>query len=181
MKSILLADDKPEELEPLRKILDEEGHYLVQSALTPTEAMERLNPKQIGVAVIDYRLNDGGIDDQSGLWVARNASPEIPKIMISGVADKKEIRAAFGVDSEGRQIVSEFLDKEEVRDDHSKLLNAVQRALETRAIMDRRARESVQGQLLTDYKNARRLDLANTIVSLVVNLVFVSLLIVTLT
>jgi|GEM_PF-1773655 len=180
MQTVLVADDRPDELESLRKILEEEGKYAVKTASTPDGAMELLNPKQIRVAVIDYRLNGGASDDESGLLVARDASHEIPKIMISGVADEKQIRAAFGVDSEGRQIVSDFLDKDEVRTDHAKLLSAVKAALQTRAIMDRRARESVRGQLLTDYKNARRLDLANTILSLFVNLIFVFLLILTL-
>jgi len=175
MPHVLLADDKPNELSEIKTIL-EQGRYRVETASTPDEAMDRLQPKRIRVAIIDYRLNGGGSDDDTGLWVAQNASRDIPKIMISGLADQRQIRASVGSDGEGRQIVFEFLDKNEIKTTPGILLDAVERAIQTRAIWERRERESISGQLLTDYLNARRFDLANTLISFLVNVVFIGLL-----
>lgn len=175
MHHILLADDNSKELDEIKTIL-EQSRYRVETASNPDEAMDRLQPKRIRAAIIDYRLNGGGGDDDSGLWVAQEASREIPKIMISGLADERQIRAAVGSDSEGRQIVFEFLDKGEIKNDPAILLEALQRAIETRGIWERRERESISGQLLADYLNARRFDLANTLITFVVNLVFIALL-----
>jgi CheY-like chemotaxis protein len=175
MQHILLADDNQKELDELKAIL-EDGNYRVETASSPDQAMELLQPKRIKAAVIDYRLNGGGDDDDSGLFVAQNASRGIPKIMVSGLADERQIRALIGTDNQGRQIVFEFLDKNEIIAKPAKLLTAIERAIQTRELWERTERESISGQLLTDYLNARRFDLANTLISFVVNLAFIGLL-----
>jgi len=179
MDTILVADDNDTHLKDLTAILHRAG-FKVQPAGNPKEAMDLLRPEKIRAAILDFRLNGGDHEDDSGLFVAQNSSREIPKLMISGLADEKQIRAAFGVDDQGRTVVLEFLDKDDILTNPPKLVAAVRRAVETRSILDRRERESIKGQLLLDYKNARRFDLVNTIISFIVNLVFILLLINTL-
>lgn len=178
MQHVLLADDQSTELQEFQLIL-EDGNFVVWTASTPDQAINLLNPSQISVAVIDYRLNGGGSDDDSGLRIAQDSNHQIPKILISAVADGKQIRAAFGVDGEGRQIVFSFLDKEEIRKDPQLLIKTVNEAIEARRVQERKERESVSGQLLSDYNSARRLDSVNTVASFIANFVFIALLVVT--
>lgn len=178
MQHVLLADDQSTELQEFQLIL-EEGNFVVWTASTPDQAINLLHPGQISVAVIDYRLNGGGSDDDSGLRIAQDSNHQIPKILISAVADGKQIRAAFGVDGEGRQIVFSFLDKEEIRKNPQLLIKTVNEAIEARRVQERKERESVSGQLLSDYNSARRLDSLNTVASFVANFVFIALLVVT--
>lgn len=174
-----MADDIRSELDLLKDILENSGKYKVKTASNPDKAMELLQADKIRVAILDYRLNSGDEDDDTGLFVAQNSSREIPKIMVSARADEKQIRAAFGVDMEGRMIVFDFLSKDEIRKKPAQLLKVVERAVNARALWDQRERESVKGQLLADYRNARRFDLINTGLSFLVNLIFIGLLIFT--
>jgi CheY-like chemotaxis protein len=179
MDTILIADDNETHLKQITAILHRAG-FNVKTAANPKQAMDLLRPEKIKAAILDYRLNGGDAEDDSGLFVAENSNRQIPKIMISGLADEGQIRAAFGVDDQGRTVVLQFLDKDEVLANPPKLVEAIERAVETRLIWDQRDRESIQGQLLLDYKNARRFDLINTAVSFIVNVVFILVLINTL-
>jgi len=176
MDTILVADDNETHLKDITAILQRAG-FNVKPAANPAQAMDLLRPEKIKAAILDYRLNGGDDEDDSGLFVAQNSSRQIPKILISGLADEKQIRAAFGVDEQGRTVVLQFLDKDDVLSNPTKLVEAVKRAVETRSILDRQERESIKGQLLSDYKSARWFDLVNTGLSLIVNLVFIFLLV----
>lgn len=177
MKTVLVADDVPDELESLRKKL-EKGGYQVIPASTPEMASDLLKSSNIGVAVIDVRLRNGHEGDRSGLAVARDSTRDIPKIMISGAEeDEEQVRDAFGTDADGRMIVYAFLSKRDVNKQPEKLLRTVKDAFETRRIWAQRERQSIQGQLLSDYRNARRFDLINAGVGFTVNVIFVGLII----
>lgn len=175
MKTILVVDDHQTEFEKIADKL-KDGKYRLIHASTYRQAMDQLKPGEIDVAVIDMALNPENPSDQSGLLVARDSSREIPKIMITGVKDVGEgMRKAFGIDSEGRMIVFAFLTKQDVWD--GKLPDAIESAFEARLIWERRERQSIQGQLLSDYRNARQFDMVNTGVSFIVNVVFVLLIV----
>ena len=180
MNTVLVADDNPNWSEKLKGILEKTGRYRVRTASNPDAALELLRPNWIGVAVIDFRLTDGDDDDESGLVLAQNSNRAIPKIMISGFADEKQIRAAFGVDPEGRTIVFDFLSKNDIEADSAILVRAVASAFEARSTWDRKERESINTQLLSDYRSARRVDLVNAIISVALNIIFIGLLIYTL-
>ena len=175
MKTILVVEDIQTDFDKIAEKL-KSGKYRVIHASTYRQAMDLLKPEEIDVAVIDMALNPEDPTDRSGLLVAQNSSREIPKIMITGVKDDADrVRAAFGIDSEGRMIVFAFLSKQEIWDD--KLPDAIESAFEARLIWERRERQSIQGQLLSDYRNARQFDMVNTGVSFIVNVVFVLLIV----
>jgi len=173
MNTILVADDKQIELNEIVELLEKEGKYTIQTASSPDSALELMKPSRIRVAILDYKLTDGGAHDESGLRVAQNSSSLIPKIIVSRLADENDVKKFFGADAEGRMVVFAFISKEEIK---AKLVHAVERALAARAVWEQKERESLQGQLLSDYKIARRWDYVNTGLGLGVNLVFLWLL-----
>jgi CheY-like chemotaxis protein len=179
MNTILIVDDEAEDLKYLKNIL-EGAKYKVITASTQDSAMNLLKPDRVSVAVIDVKLKKDDPVDRSGIEVARNSSRDIPKIMISkATEDAQLVRDAFGTDADGRVIVLGFLTKKEVKETPAKLVETVKSAFDARANWDRSARQSVQGQLLSDYESARRFDRINTGVGFVVNVIFVGLIILT--
>lgn len=173
MSTILVADDNQVELKEIVELLEKEGKYAIETASNPERASELMKPSRIRVAILDYKLTDGAPHDESGLLVAQNSSSLIPKIIVSRHADEDDVKKFFGADAEGRMVVFAFISKEELK---AKLVRAVERALAARMVWDQKERESLQGQLLYDYKIARLLDYVNTGLGLGVNLVFLWLL-----
>jgi CheY-like chemotaxis protein len=173
MSTILVADDNQDELKEIVELLEKEGKYTIQTASNPESALELMKPSLIRAAILDYKLTDGAAHDESGLRVAQNSSSLIPKIIVSRHADEDDVKKFFGADAEGRMVVFAFISKEGLK---ANLVRTVERALAARKVWDQKERESLQGQLLYDYKIARLWDYVNTGLGLGVNVFFLVLL-----
>ena len=80
---ILVADNDDGMRQALVEFLQEEG-YATLEASRPDEARRLLREGNVDVAVLDVRLlNDNDPFDLSGLEVACNFAPEIPKVLVT--------------------------------------------------------------------------------------------------
>ncbi|MFQ6101419.1 MAG: CHAT domain-containing protein [Anaerolineae bacterium] len=81
--TILLVDNEPSILPPLRDFLESKD-YLVHTAGSPEEAMDLLSRQRVHLAVIDLRLRDNADErDTSGIALAKEIDPLIPCIILT--------------------------------------------------------------------------------------------------
>jgi CheY-like chemotaxis protein len=124
---ILLVDNDPDFLETRREFLEKEG-YSVSTAHSHLEAKERLDRKNVDLAVIDIRLlNDDDEKDNSGLELAKEASRSLPVIILSGYPSAQYMRQTLGPQLDGTQLAFDFLAKE---DGPAALISSIRRTLE---------------------------------------------------
>ncbi|MEW6607489.1 MAG: response regulator [bacterium] len=94
-KRILFVDNEPSVLDDWKFNLEQKG-YLVFPAGSPDEAKEWLKKERIHLAVIDLKLCDhSNKDDQSGLELAEEIDPLIPKIILTGFSSPETQRMAL--------------------------------------------------------------------------------------
>lgn len=81
--TILLADNHEDFLR-VRKTSLEQAGYKVSTASNPIEARQLLSRTHFDLAIIDIRLEDN-LDEKdiSGLILARDCAPSVPKIMLT--------------------------------------------------------------------------------------------------
>jgi CheY-like chemotaxis protein len=179
MATILVADDDVDFLGRIEWMLKRDDHTVI-TAGNPNDALRVLsNNKHIDVAIIDYRLRDGKRGDRTGLDVAAKSNPLIPKIIVSQLVEKDEVMEAVNANADGLALAVRFLAKDDISIENPKLAEAVRDALDKRASMTRRARESISPQLYGDYKTASLLANLQSILHLVANTIFVALMVVT--
>ena len=78
---VLVVDDEPAIAEGLRLILEREG-YVVQTAVSISEASARMDDADFSVALVDLVLPDG--DGMGLLKVLRSRDPDIEVIIMTG-------------------------------------------------------------------------------------------------
>jgi predicted nucleotide-binding protein len=123
---ILLADNDEEFLKGRIELLVAAG-FVVREATNPKEARDHLNAGDIDLAILDIRLeDDGDDDDQSGLIVAREAGPMIPKLILTGFANVRNVREALRSTRRTRPAAIDVIAK---RESFDKLLDAIRCAL----------------------------------------------------
>jgi DNA-binding NtrC family response regulator len=126
-KRILLADDDRDFLETRKEFFERAG-FDVQTALGPKEAQHLLEQGAIDLAVLDMRLrNDEDERDFSGLEVAEQVAPALPKIILTRFASVEAVRRALGPRLNGLPPAIDFVPKQ---DGPQALLTAVRRALD---------------------------------------------------
>jgi DNA-binding NtrC family response regulator len=109
--TILLADNDPVFLSDNTEILEGEGYHVIQ-ADNPRQAELLLEQGGIDVAVLDERLaNNEQEGDNSGLLVARNTAPQIPKIVLTAFASTEGARDALRKRQDGTQAALDYLSK----------------------------------------------------------------------
>jgi DNA-binding response OmpR family regulator len=122
---ILIVDNDPEFLDSLNLFLELKG-YTVYTADNPVNAKRLLADKLIHLAVIDVRLiDDRDEDDWSGLHLAAEAAPAVPKIILTGRRYKNPAELVLRVlrpDKRGHVLASDFVFKKEGPE---KLLEAI--------------------------------------------------------
>src|SRR6478609_11870586 len=79
MKRILVVDDDQDSCELLREIFSAEG-WLVDTALTPTQAFSLAEKEKIDLVVSDINLEA----NQSGLDLLRDLRAQCPVILVTG-------------------------------------------------------------------------------------------------
>lgn len=123
---ILLADNNIGFLDACARFIKLAG-YEVETAYSAPEARRALEEGWFHLAVLDIRLTDNeDEDDWSGLALARESSPSIPKIMLTAYQTWQAVRESLGmVDTEVPPAV-DFVAKQEGL---PSLLEHIERAL----------------------------------------------------
>ena len=116
-RRVLIADNRQDHIPPRREALEQAG-YEVLEAYTPEGAKALLDNRWIHVAVLDLRLRDDTDYDWSGIWVARNTDPMIPKIILTAFPENwKAVREALSAPVDGLPPAVEFLSKADEPDE----------------------------------------------------------------
>ena len=128
--NILYAENDPELLEDIQKLLEQEGYYVI-TASNPEDAKRLLTNEGLDLAILDLRLRDDDDEtDISGLSLAKEVAPLVPKIILSSYQDPNQIREALSGGRGGGAV--DYLWKSEVAE---KLSGAVQRAIKFRVFI----------------------------------------------
>jgi DNA-binding NtrC family response regulator len=85
--AIVLVDDEEMVLTSLRSILSLETDYEVQTFLSAREALEHITKNDVDLVISDYLMPE--MDGISFLAKVRDIKPEIPRIILTGYADKE--------------------------------------------------------------------------------------------
>jgi DNA-binding response OmpR family regulator len=155
--TILFADNDPDFLKT-RSEFFEHHDYRVMTATNPMEAKQVIDQGEVELAILDLRLlNDDDDKDVSGLTVAKESSPAIPKIILTKFPTFEAVREALGAALNGLPPAVDFVAKQE---GPQALLTAVRKALKlTRQFQDRINDPSSQPgvQTLNPGDNAKNL------------------------
>lgn len=85
--TIVIVDDEEMVLTSLRSFLTLETDYEVQSFLSAKEALEYIGAHDIDVVMSDYLMPE--MDGISFLAEVKKIRPEVPRIILTGYADKE--------------------------------------------------------------------------------------------
>lgn len=128
MTTILFADNTPAFLKIRSEFLESKGYRVIPAA-NPAEARKLLEQGGIDLAILDIRLQDDDDDkDISGLTLAKETVPAIPKIILTAYSTVDAVREALRPQLDGLPAATEFVDKYEGTD---ALIQAIHRALGT--------------------------------------------------
>lgn len=112
-QTILIADNRPEYLKTVKEFFEVEG-YAVRTAGSPTEARRALETEPPSVAILDLRLLDNDDEkDVSGLEVAMDSAPQVPKIILTDFPTWQTVRAALGPTDNGGPPAVDYVAKSE--------------------------------------------------------------------
>jgi len=127
--TILLADNDRDFAETRAEILKVEG-YKVLIAFSPAQAEEALNRGEVDLAILDIRLtNDDDARDSSGLQLAKEVAPSIPKIILTGFPSYEFVREALQLSPTGHPVAVDFLSKQQ---GPKALIDSIERLVATR-------------------------------------------------
>lgn len=170
--TILFADNDPDFLKARTEFLKQEGYEVIW-ATNPTEARRILERGGIDLAILDIRLvNDQDEKDTSGLDIAKEVAPQVPKIILTNYPDYQYVRESLRPQVAGLPAVVDFVAKEEGPE---ALLQAIKKAIGFVAIWLRQAIDISAQQLERDYEEARRQSRMNYGASLIVAVIGIGL------
>jgi DNA-binding NtrC family response regulator len=86
-ETIVLVDDEEMVLTSLRSILALETDYNIQTFLSAKEAMEYITNSDVDLVISDFLMPE--MDGITFLAGVRDIKPEIPRIILTGYADKE--------------------------------------------------------------------------------------------
>ncbi len=166
--TILFADNDPNFLKTRSEFLERAG-YLVIPAHNPQEARRKLEAGGLDLAILDIRLvNDSDAKDASGLSIAKEVAPTVPKIILTDFPSYHHVREALRPQLQGLPAAVDFLAKEEGPE---ALLEAVHRTLRFAPVWLGRTIDGLSGRLVGDYEDARRQSSMNYWASLAVAII----------
>jgi DNA-binding response OmpR family regulator len=109
---ILFVENVAAFLKTRKDALEQEG-YEVLTAAKPGDAKIILANCRVHLVIIDLRLrDDGDKDDFSGLELAKETDPTIPKIFLTAFPDPEAIRRGMLQDAKGRQPILDVVSKQ---------------------------------------------------------------------
>jgi len=171
MARILVADnDETFSKEIIGQILRTGNYQFIEFASNPEDAKSILDANLADVAILDLRLRDDLIEsDISGLTLAKNTNPLIPKIIVTEFPTEPIRKKALEANVKGLPAAISFIDKGDLE---KELLQAVALALELRTDWFRRTQDEISRRLARDYDHARRIAIAHTWLSLILAIIF---------
>lgn len=86
-KTIVIVDDEDMVLKSLSSFLALETDYKVKTFISAKEALEFVEKNDVAVIVSDYLMPE--MDGISFLAEAKKVKPEVPRIILTGYADKE--------------------------------------------------------------------------------------------
>jgi len=86
-ETIVLVDDEDMVLTSLRSILSLETDYNIQTFLSAKEALDHISSNDVDLVISDYLMPE--MDGITFLARVRELRPEIPRIILTGYADKE--------------------------------------------------------------------------------------------
>lgn len=86
-ETIVLVDDEEMVLTSLRSILSLETDYEIKTFLSVNEALEHISSSDVDLVISDYLMPE--MDGITFLSKVRDLKPEIPRIILTGYADKE--------------------------------------------------------------------------------------------
>jgi DNA-binding NtrC family response regulator len=86
-ETVVLVDDEEMVLTSLRSILSLETDYEVKTFLSAKEALEHISSSDVDLVISDYLMPE--MDGITFLAQVRDLKPEIPRIILTGYADKE--------------------------------------------------------------------------------------------
>lgn len=85
--TVVIVDDEEMVLKSLSSLLALETDYNVKTFLSPREALEFTNNNDVDLVVSDYLMPD--MDGLTFLELVKKEKPEVPRIILTGYADKE--------------------------------------------------------------------------------------------
>ena len=154
---ILFADNSIDFVNARKEFLENEG-YDVIVATNPSDARRILEQEKIDVAILDVRLlRDHDEKDISGLILAKEVAPHVPKILLTGYPTIKVAIQALAPNLEGLPAAVKFLTKQQQEHDGPEsLIEAVREALQFAKRAFQQVVDDITRQLNEDYTDARR-------------------------
>jgi DNA-binding NtrC family response regulator len=111
--TILFADNDPEFLKTRSEFLEQHGYQIIL-AFEPIEAKRIIEQGQVDLAILDLRLiNDDDEKDLSGLSVAKESVPSVPKIILTRFPTVEAVREALRPALDGLPPAVNFVAKQE--------------------------------------------------------------------
>jgi CheY-like chemotaxis protein len=164
--NILFADNDEEFLGSRTELLEQEG-FMVYKAIDPTEAKNIFGQRNIDLAILDLRLlNDDDDKDFSGLNLAKQMAPSIPKIILTRYPTFEAVREALGSQLGDLPLAIGFVAKQE---GPQVLLTAMRKALKLESLFQQVV-NSLADRITDDYEDARKQAHVNFNASLLVAL-----------
>ncbi|UCG51001.1 MAG: response regulator [Candidatus Latescibacterota bacterium] len=85
--TVVIVDDEEMVLTSLESFLDLETDYVVKSFKNPMEALKYIEGNSVDLVVSDYLMPE--MDGISFLGEVRKLKPDVPRIILTGYADKE--------------------------------------------------------------------------------------------
>lgn len=152
--TILFADNHPDFSKARSEMLEAEGYRVVLAA-NPTEARRLLEKNSIDLAILDIRLlDDDDEKDTSGLTLAKEVAPTVPKIILTDYPSVDAVREALKPQFHGLPPAVDFLEK---RAGPEAMIASVKRSIAVN--IEKKPKQAVldlSEQLEKDFNEARR-------------------------
>ena len=112
VKAIILLADNDEDFLRTRAEFLEQENYQVVPATDPSQARRLLEQGGIDLAILDIRLRDDDDErDTSGLTLAKEVAPSVPKIILTGFPSVDAVREALRARLDGLPAAVDLLAK----------------------------------------------------------------------
>lgn len=85
--TVVIVDDEEMVLKSLNAFLSLETNYHVETFLEPKVALEYITKNDVDLVVSDYLMPE--MDGLTFLELVKNEKPEVPRIILTGYADKE--------------------------------------------------------------------------------------------
>jgi DNA-binding response OmpR family regulator len=109
--TLLVADNDVEALATVEEYLSSLG-FKVLTAASPGEAKRIFDTQLVHLAIFDMRMvDDNDEKDRSGLKLAREVSPSIPKLILTKFPTHEDVRDAMKLDDRALPPAVDFLNK----------------------------------------------------------------------